>query len=301
MIKQKSFTLIELLVVIVIIGILAGVIMISTSSSIDKANFAKAQTFSNTVQEELLLNLVSEWTFDNSSNIGEDTWGNNNGTLYNFDSPATSTSGLASANECVSGTCLKFDGVDDYIDIIGSNLSINPLAITGAITLSSWVKFNNNGTDGTIIARGKALSSAGNYGYTLSRYEGNNCIYFDTYSTTTRDALNSANISITNDNNWHLVIATWDGTINTNGKKLYIDGVLANQKSSTISTIGQPNYSVLIGNSGGAAIILNGLIDDTRIYNEAISYSQIKKNYIAGLNSMLSNGNISKQEYNEKI
>ena len=34
--KQKSFTLIELLVVIVIIGILAGVIMISTSSSIDK-------------------------------------------------------------------------------------------------------------------------------------------------------------------------------------------------------------------------------------------------------------------------
>ena len=45
MTKQKSFTLIELLVVIVIIGILAGVIMISTSSSIDKANFAKAKLF----------------------------------------------------------------------------------------------------------------------------------------------------------------------------------------------------------------------------------------------------------------
>ena len=41
--NNKSFTLIELLVVIVIIGILAGVIMISTSSSIDKANFAKAK------------------------------------------------------------------------------------------------------------------------------------------------------------------------------------------------------------------------------------------------------------------
>ena len=35
--------------------------MISTSSSIDKANFAKAQAFS-TVQNELLSNLVSEWT-----------------------------------------------------------------------------------------------------------------------------------------------------------------------------------------------------------------------------------------------
>ena len=86
--KRKSFTLIELLVVIVIIGILAGVIMISTSSSIDKANFAKAQAFSSTVQNELLSNLVSEWTFDNASSIGEDTWGNNHGTLYNFANPA---------------------------------------------------------------------------------------------------------------------------------------------------------------------------------------------------------------------
>jgi len=38
--KNKSFTLIEILIVIVIIGILAGVIMISTSSSIDKTKDA---------------------------------------------------------------------------------------------------------------------------------------------------------------------------------------------------------------------------------------------------------------------
>jgi len=38
--NNKSFTLIEILVTIVIIGILAGVIMISTSSSIDKTKDA---------------------------------------------------------------------------------------------------------------------------------------------------------------------------------------------------------------------------------------------------------------------
>jgi len=32
-----------------------------------------------------------------------------------------------------------------------------------------------------------------------------------------------------------------------------------------------------------------------------LSSAEIKQNYIAGLNSMLSNGNISKQEYNERI
>jgi len=75
--KQKSFTLIELLVVIVIIGILAGVIMISTSSSIDKANVAKAKTFSESIKNNLMLNLVSEWNFDDSSNPYKDFWGNN--------------------------------------------------------------------------------------------------------------------------------------------------------------------------------------------------------------------------------
>jgi prepilin-type N-terminal cleavage/methylation domain-containing protein len=53
--KQKSFTLIELLVVIVIIGILAGVIMISTSSSIDKANIAKVKVFEESVQNNLAI------------------------------------------------------------------------------------------------------------------------------------------------------------------------------------------------------------------------------------------------------
>ncbi len=43
------------------------------------------------------------------------------------------------------------------------------------------------------------------------------------------------------------------------------------------------------------------MIDDVRIYNAALSSAQIKQNYIAGLNSMLANGNISKQEYNERI
>ncbi|MDD4358594.1 MAG: hypothetical protein PHY30_02135, partial [Candidatus Pacebacteria bacterium] len=44
-----------------------------------------------------------------------------------------------------------------------------------------------------------------------------------------------------------------------------------------------------------------GLLDDIHIYNTALSSSQIKQNYIAGLNSMLANGNISKDEYNQRI
>lgn len=45
----------------------------------------------------------------------------------------------------------------------------------------------------------------------------------------------------------------------------------------------------------------NGLIDDVKIYNAAISSSQIKQNYIAGLDSLLSSRTISKKEYDKRV
>ncbi|MDD4662016.1 MAG: prepilin-type N-terminal cleavage/methylation domain-containing protein [Candidatus Pacebacteria bacterium] len=139
--KTKSFTLIELLVVIVIIGILAGVIIVSTSSSINKANLAKAQSFSNTVQNELLLNLVSEWTFDEGG--AEDTWGNNDGTVTGAIYQNKST------GNCVYGGCYLFDG-DDYIDCGDKTM----LSITGDLTLSAWIKITSDSNGYYVIGKG---------------------------------------------------------------------------------------------------------------------------------------------------
>lgn len=52
---------------------------------------------------------------------------------------------------------------------------------------------------------------------------------------------------------------------------------------------------------GGETYDFNGLIDDVRIYNAAISSSEIKQKYIAGLDSLLSNGSISREEYNNRV
>ena len=81
--RNKSFTLIELLVVIVIIGILAGVIIVSTSSSINKANIAKVKVFENSVLNELGANMVSRWKLDEivGTTTTPDVWGSNTGTL----------------------------------------------------------------------------------------------------------------------------------------------------------------------------------------------------------------------------
>ena len=288
--KNKSFTLIELLVVIVIIGILAGVIIVSVSSSINKANFAKAQSFSNTVQNELLGDLVSEWTFNSPAVSGktEDSWGNNDGTLVG----ANGLPQIQTKENCVYGTCYLFDGVDDYIDC-GNNSSLD---ITGAITMSAWIKASDATSLQTLFGKGTSFSTGGGKGYSLGIYDTK--IYFDRYDSVKRSPLESLT-NVVKQNEWFLITVTWDGTITTNGLKMYINGLLKKQGTSTISEISGTNlFSFSITK---APFFYKGSIDDVRIYNAALSSSQIKQQYVAGLDSLLSKNLISQEEYNQNI
>ena len=62
--KRTAFTLIELLVVIAIIGILSGLIIVSVSGAAQKATIAKAQIFSNSLRNSLMMNMVAEFKLE---------------------------------------------------------------------------------------------------------------------------------------------------------------------------------------------------------------------------------------------
>jgi len=260
--NKKSFTLIELLVVIVIIGILAGVIMISTSSSIDKANIAKLKVFEESIQNNLAANMVSRWPLDEGSgNIVNDVWNTKQGTLYNFNN--TPTSGWLSESQCVSGSCLIFDGSDDYIIFQGidlSNLSKSSISFWRKQTsLKDW-----------LLLRGQSSAE-----YVMATAGGTGSFYHS----------------------------------NTGGlKKIYIDGVLSIKPATDynwhfylITDVDLTLWTSLNLTHYGGVWEYDGYLDDLRIYDEKLSLSQMKQKYIAGLNSMLANGNISKEEYNERI
>ncbi len=277
--KTKSFTLIELLVVIVIIGILAGVITITTTSYISKANFAKAQAFSSTVQTELLSDLVSEWTFDSPAvaNITEDSWGNNDGTLMG-------TNGLPqlqSKENCVYGTCYLFDGADDYIEIE------NKIQDVMFFTVSGWIKLNNNQTSKTIFSNqasgGWVVGISDSVANKLKFYLGSTTIYSTTIFT---------------NNVWHYFTITY----NNGSPKIYINGELETAASDIISQSGSyyPNTIGCLRRSTTSQFF-KGLIDDVRFYNAVLSSAQIKQEYVAGLNSLYSKGLISKEDFEEKI
>ncbi|HOI59844.1 MAG TPA: prepilin-type N-terminal cleavage/methylation domain-containing protein [Candidatus Pacearchaeota archaeon] len=127
--KQQSFTLIELLVVIVIIGILAGVIMISTSSSIDKANLTRINSFSESIKNRFMINLVGNWKLDEGSGTNIlDSWNSNNGTL-------SETAIWQTGTNCISGSCLRFPATG-MITIPHSNNFSN----LNELTVEMWVK-----------------------------------------------------------------------------------------------------------------------------------------------------------------
>jgi hypothetical protein len=163
----------------------------------------------------------------------------------------------------------QFDGVDDYV-----NIGTSSLGITSAISVSAWVKIptTNTGGGGTniqVIACEDTTSGGQRNWNMFWRGMGSN--YFAWVIHHTNLSISSVTTTgITpNDGQWHHILATYDGTTNANGIKLYVDGVLnvqgtagstgLNAFSSTESTIG--------ATTGGGAWRFEGNIDEVAVWN----------------------------------
>jgi len=280
---NKSFTLIEILVVIVIVGILSAFIIVSMAGVSDKATIAKAQAFSNSIKNSLMMSLVSEWRLDDASGTTiQDQWGTNPGTWYGSGGGSYTSPSWRTSSECVSKGCLAFDGTDDYINC-GSGTSIN---ITTAITLSAWVKTTNSSTVQMILEK----SPSGTNGYNIlssnGQFQGR--IYPSSIESTV----------MLSDGVWHHIVMSNQNVIN--GWNLYFDGVkIVQQNGVAILANAQPLYIGMRG--GGTSLPFTGLMDDVRIYNQAIPTSQTQQNYYLGLNKLLLNSSINKEEFAQRL
>jgi len=283
---KQAFTLIELLVVIAIIGILSGLIVVTMNGVTQKANVAKAQVFSNSLRNALMLNLVSEWKLDQvSSNQVSDSWGSNIGTLSDSGGTCDSTHcpQLQTAG-CVYNNCLYFDGTD-YINF-GDVLDIG----TSDLTMSVWVKpsLPFSGTKGII---GKANDGVDDGRYSICVSSGSKIrAVFDPG---TGQAIDSINNLVSD---WNFLTATWDRDGNM---KLYLNGIFEGDIS--ISAGNGQNYNTtipfLIGAYQIGGYYFIGSIDDARVFFSVLPSSKIKEQYYAGINSLLTNKNISAKDY----
>jgi RHS repeat-associated protein len=195
--------------------------------------------------------LVARWSLDEGSGAKAcDLKGNNHGTVHG----AQWTTGQ------IEGA-LSFNGVDDYVDI-GNDPSLD---LTDDFTIAAWIKTTEGRQWHQIVSRYNASDTVG-YAFGLNA-----------------DALNSGHLSFWSSNHgswvtgsgsvrddiWHHVAATLEGT----AVNFYIDGAL--DKSTTSAAAPSTNQNFAIGARNDALFALNGLIDDVRIYSEALLTTEI--------------------------
>jgi type II secretory pathway pseudopilin PulG len=282
--------LIELLVVIAIIGILSGLIVVSMSGVTQKATMAKAQVFSNSLRNSLMLDFVSEYKFDGDT---ADSWKNNDGT-WSGPTGANTVANYRPASECVSGQCLDFDGTDDYVNY-GNRSDFNSLT---KFTLSAWVYMRDRKYIPTVIAKGPETANQ----HVWWGIVNDGRIFLELGTGTIWIGYSSSVTSFTT-NQWYYIVTTLDNDVKQ--IKHYKDGNLINAPSFPTYSFNSGVYDFQVGNYYGGSNVsnytFNGKIDEIRFFNEAISASQIKEQYYAGLNQLLINSSISKKEYVSRI
>ena len=189
-------------------------------------------------------------SYPGSGTAWSDLVGSNDGTLTNGPT-------YSSAN----GGSIVFDGVNDYTTV--------SVPTSGDTTYCAWFKTNGSNANKRIIhantngQRNFSLGAGSTSGY-VGGYDGTN----QPLTTSTFD-----------DDTWHYAVAV----MKTNDYKVYIDG--QNQTLTWgLGTTGNWNNNTTsveyIGRSGGGSY-LNANLAQVKIYNRALSASEVLQNYNA--------------------
>jgi len=173
---------------------------------------------------------------------------------------------------------LDFDGVDDKVEI-----GTQSLGITGAISVSAWVKIPTTNIGGASpfiqVIFGEETRYNPNRNWALFWRGGTNLNGFSAFiydSSGVYTPVNSATPT-PNDNQWHHLMFTYTGDTTTNGLKLFVDGVQIAQ--STSANGGLRASSTVIPTIGGVSNstqrMFEGSIDEASIFDSVIPIGDV--------------------------
>ncbi len=199
---------------------------------------------------------IVAFSFDEASGTtaNDSSANHNNGALLNGATWGTGHSGAAA----------QFDGINDYVSA-GNVAALNGLT---AVTVSAWVKgaVGAASPDGVIIAKDAAFALVvDGHKVLFGVKSGNNWSGFRS-STTSVD-----------DGQYHFVTGVYDGTT----VKVYVDGVLESSQNVPSRTLNAPTTNLQIAscvggpNCDSSGEMWQGLIDDVRVYDRALTATEI--------------------------
>ena len=200
--------------------------------------------------------LVGWWPFN--GNATDESGNGNNGTVNG--------ASLTSDRNSLSNSAYSFNGTSNYIEINLIN-ALNTANVNG-LTLSGWTNMSSlTNQPQSIIFMADNLNNGFNTGYDYTTTKlygqaGNSGVPASFF-------ISSANTVLSN--SWYNVVMTCD--FNSNNSKLYINGVLQSQSSSTL--INPVLSKIFIGSAYNQVWYQNGKLDDIGIWNRALSQQEI--------------------------
>tara|TARA_R100001460_G_scaffold43510_1_gene79843 strand:- start:721 stop:1476 length:756 start_codon:yes stop_codon:yes gene_type:complete len=164
---------------------------------------------------------------------------------------------------------IELDGIADYV-----NIGNTSLGITTAISVSAWVKIPTTNTGGgganiqMILNEDSTSGTARNWALNW-RGTGTNKWQFWLYNANGSFNIVQSSGLTPNDGNWHHLLATYDGTTNTGGLKLFVDG--ASPFTATALSTGIRSTSsaeATIGaTSGNTGFRFEGTVDELAVWD----------------------------------
>ncbi len=219
-----------------------------------------SESKSDTVNVKLpdLSPTFSEYLYEESADsLVLDSKSSNNGTLVNE----------IIRDEGVIGQGLKFNS-SGFINL-GHSFGEN---VENEITLSTWIKpSENNGENQGIFFHG-GLNS---HSFALYLNSDSQSISFNT-SGTTNSTFTVNNVNELWDGNWHHLLVTYNGL----EKVIYLDNVVVSRLNASGKIDSGWGFNLLIGagtNEISPALLYEGMIDETRIYNYALNSDEIRE------------------------
>jgi RHS repeat-associated protein len=253
----------------------------AAGSLLETTQYDWAYQYADATPPSLPSGLVGYWKLDeNTGQYIYDSSGNGN----------TGTRGSSSSTESYDpawtsygryGPALDFDGSNDYADL-GDGSTLN---LTGDFTLAAWVKRDTLNNTVCVLASGTGSTNPYYHQFLLEIEPG---YYYDSargcsrvvfsMGKSTKNGYYHQHIGawdeFPEDSGWHHVAVTFSGTTSS----LYVDGVAGTSVTGTSGS--RLTSSVLdrrIGSRAGGLNRFDGTIDDVRIYNRALSASEMQQ------------------------
>mgnify|MGYP001614981137 FL=1 len=220
--------------------------------------------------------LVGYWSFDGSkinwaSNTVTDSSGNGNtGTMINMSTTTSPAQGKI-------GQALSFDGSDDYVTVGTTNL---PTTNDG--TISAWVKIapSPSGTDIVLSHYSTVAPALGYYKIVLSG--GNRPILYNLCSNG-GDGICTSDSGITlTPNIWYHIVGTFGGLDEADSGIIYVNAVVKATGGFNAFYNIPAGLVFRMGSDVDGTNFCNCTLDDVRIYNRALSSTEIKQLYNMG-------------------